>query len=263
VLEELDEHGYAVIRGVLATQQCEELERRVALLFDSGHERSRQVLYVDGQVPSETPPLDALMHQWLNPHRYDDGLGTSDLTERPRAIASALLGAEPVLFQDLLLVKTPDQRRFPWHQDFPFWPVDRPRGVVCWIPLTLNTAEGGGLAFLPGSHRGGSMPAIDLHRGTPQDGRAAPAIGLEKAVCPSLGPGDAVFFSPLVLHGSTARKTAGVRIAWSSIWLHPEVRWQHSRAPAHPLCNEVADGERVMESLAPSTGARRAHERAD
>lgn len=241
----LDRDGFVTRAGVLDPGDVARLAARVEALFDSPHPPSRQVLYVDGRPPPDTPPLDRLLHQWLNPHRLGVE-GTADLLDGPRRIAAELLDAEPVLFQDLLLVKTPSQQRFPWHQDFPFWPVDRPRGVVCWIPLVPSTGAGGGLTFARGSHRLGPLPAIDLHRGHPQDPTAEmPSLDGFDPICPPLAPGDAVFFSPLVLHGSAPRGTPGRRAAWSSIWLHPSVRWHHARAPAHPLCREVPDGAPV------------------
>lgn len=243
--EALARDGFTPHPGLLPPADVARLRGRVDALFASARPSSRQVLYVDGRVPPDTPPLADLLHQWLNPHRFG-AEGTADLLDAPRRVAAALLGAEPVLFQDLLLVKTPAQRRFPWHQDFPFWPVDRPLGVVCWIPLVQSVAAGGGLMFARGSHRLGVQPVVDLHRGRPQaaDARLDALDGFE-AVCPPLAPGDAVFFSPLVMHCSPPRHTPGRRAAWSSIWLHPDVRWHHARAPAHPLCRETVDGAPV------------------
>lgn len=254
-LSHLERDGFVRVPRVLSSSQVEALQARVDLLFASDRPKSKQVLYVDGQVPPDTPHLDALLHQWLNPHRFQPNLGTADLVDAPGAIAAKLLGSDPVLFQDLLLVKEPGQSKFPWHQDFPFWPIDRPQAVVCWIPLVESNPSGGGLQFLRGSHRLGPQPVVDLHRGGPQ---SASAVTLDldamfEAVCPALEPGDALFFSPLVFHSSAQRSTVGRRAAWSSIWLHPSVRWSHARAPAHPLCRSVEDGA-LVHSLASASG---------
>jgi len=245
----LELRGFAVVPDLLDAEARATLAPRVEALFASARPRSRQVLYVDGRVPPDTPHLDRLLHQWLNPHRLPGDEGTADLLDPPRALAARLLDAPPVLFQDLLLVKEPGQSRFPWHQDFPFWPIDKPRAVVCWVPLVASTHRAGGLMFARGSHRIGPLPAVDLHRGRPQDPAAEwPAIeGRFDTVCPTLQPGDALVFSPLVLHGSPPRRMGGRRVAWSSVWLHPDVRWCHARAPAHPICRHVVDGARVAE----------------
>lgn len=247
VRRQIEMDGFATVPELLTYAQVAALQLRVDALFTSTRPKSKQVLYVDGHVPEDTPPLDDLLHQWLNPHRFGSHEGTSNFLEAPRAFASQLLDAEPVLFQDLLLVKEMGQQRFPWHQDFPFWPIDRPEAVVCWIPLVSNEIEGGGLRFARASHRLGEQPIIDLHRGTQQD-RSDPTYLLQTAyeiVCPRLQAGDAVFFSPLIFHSSMPRTLAGQRAAWSSIWLDPTVRWSHRRVPAHPVCRQVTDGEFV------------------
>jgi hypothetical protein len=246
---QLDQDGFAVVPGLMTQDDVLMLQARVDGLFESTRPKSKQVLYVNGQVPVGTPPLDDMLHQWLNPHLFGRDEGTSELLEKPRTNARQLLDAEPVLFQDLLLIKEPGQNRFPWHQDFPFWPVDRPDAVVCWIPLVPSDVQGGGLRFARGSHRLGAQPVIDLHRGTRQDRSETPhdLDGEFETVCPRLQPGDAVFFSPLVFHSSAPRSSPGRRAAWSSIWMHPSVRWSHQRAPAHPICKRVLDGGVVGE----------------
>lgn len=244
---DLERDGYLVWPSLLNRAEVDTLRTRVTSIWQSARPRSRQVLYVNGEVPPDTLPLDALLHQWLNPHRLPPGEGTADLLTPVEAAAAALLQGKPLLFQDLLLVKTPEQSRFPWHQDFPFWPVDRPQGLVCWMPLVDNVEAGGGLSFARGSHRDGLGPAIDLHRGTAQDPSALLAFDPARwpLDCPALSPGDAVFFTPLTWHASGRRTTDGRRAAWSSVWLHPSVCWHHARAPAHPICQETEDGSSV------------------
>ncbi|MGB1014259.1 MAG: phytanoyl-CoA dioxygenase family protein, partial [Nannocystaceae bacterium] len=138
---------------------------------------------------------------------------------------------------------------FPWHQDFPFWPVNRPQGVVVWIPLDDAGVERGGLAFARGSHRLGPRPVVDLHVGTPQDCHAE--LGFDPSsfeiVRPRYNRGDAVAFLPTTFHGSPEVIVEHERQAWSSAWLHPEVRWHHANAPNHPLCQHVRDGAPVRE----------------
>ena len=241
--------GFVHIPAVLTPAQVAELAGRTPALFGSEHQRSRQVLYVSGEAPPETPHLDAIMHTWLNPHRFTDGLGTGDLLSAPRAAAAKILNTDPVLLQDIYLIKEPGQQRFAWHQDFPFWPIDKPLALTCWIPL-FDSAEGAGnLQLAPRSHQIGVHGAIDLHREIPQ------AAGEERVdveaqfsvVEPAFAAGDALLFSPLLYHCSGPRTLPGRRPAWASTWLHPRVRWSHARAPTHPLCPHIEDGAFVSE----------------
>jgi hypothetical protein len=111
------------------------LRDAVAANRDLRRPMSRQVLYTHGPTPEGRPPLTALMDQWLSPFRYSGPCSTRVQADALRPLAASLLGEPSVLFQDLLLVKREGQKRFPWHQDFGFWPVDKPWGVVIWVPL--------------------------------------------------------------------------------------------------------------------------------
>ena len=50
----------------------------------------------------------------------------------------------------------------PWHQDFPFWPVDTPNSLSCWIPLEQVEENGGCLEVIVGSHLWGASPPVDF-----------------------------------------------------------------------------------------------------
>lgn len=242
--------GFTLLREIVSTSVLDEVALVMRSLEQRGHPRSRQVLYTHGPVPDGRPHLDTLMDQWLSPHRLP-----APNTRRParviRELVTGLLETEPVLFQDLLLRKRPGQRPFPWHQDYPFWPVDAPEGLILWIPLDGTDESRGGLAFARGSHRLGPRPVVDLHDGAPQDPHAE--LGFDpkrfEIVAPRYQRGDAVAFLPTTFHGSPAIQTRDVRTAWSSIWLPPWLRWDHANAPKHPLCRRVSDGSLVQEVI--------------
>ena len=40
----------------------------------------------------------------------------------------------------------------PWHQDYPFWPVDTPNSLSCWIPFEDVSESGGCLEVVDSSH---------------------------------------------------------------------------------------------------------------
>ena len=273
---ELATDGVTLIRGFFTGDEIGSLRVAVDALLASDVPRSRQVLYTHEPTPPGRPHFDALMYQWLNPHLLPDRGSTRALVLATRARVREILGAEPVLFQDLLLLKRAGHPRFPWHQDFPFWPVDRPIGVIVWTPLIAADEHTGGLAFARASHRlagyppantdpgrgaGGTelWPAVDLHTGRLQgDEQIAPDRALTTCdiVRPRFQAGDAAVFDPLLFHMSPAKSAGPTRAAWSSIWLHPSVRWHHGRAPRHPLCRRVPDGAPVTEEAVRGTGGR-------
>ncbi|MES2638576.1 MAG: phytanoyl-CoA dioxygenase family protein [Myxococcota bacterium] len=241
--------GVAVLKNVVAPPVLAALREAVAANRANHRPMSRQVLYTHGPTPRNRPPLTALMDQWLSPFLYAGPGSTRAVTDALRPLAAELLGEPGVLFQDLLLVKREGQKEFPWHQDFGYWPVDRPLGVVLWVPLQPSDGLSGAVRFAVGSHRLGPRPVVDLHNGAPQDHGADLAFDPDAwpALAPTYAAGDAVAFTPVTFHASPAMRRPGERAAWSCIFLSPRARWSHANAPNHPLCKIVPDGALVTE----------------
>lgn len=247
--EALDADGVALLPNAVDHDVLAALAAAIASNRDLNRPMSRQVLYTHGAAPPERPPLTALMDQWLSPHRFDGPGSTRRATDSARPLAAAILGEEPVLFQDLLLIKRQGQSAFPWHQDFGYWPIDKPLGVVLWLPLQASDGATGALQFAVGSHRLGPRPVVDLHDGSTQDPAADLAFDPQAwpIFAPTYRPGDAVVFTPITFHASPAMQRPGERAAWSCIFLSPRARWRHANAPNHPLCKLVRDGAPVTE----------------
>lgn len=248
---ELAERGVTLLRGVVAPPLLDALRAAVAANRVAQRPLSRQVLYTHGPAPMDRPPLTALMDQWLSPFKIEGPGSTRAVADALRPLAAKLLGEPGVLFQDLLLVKREGQKAFPWHQDFGYWPVDRPLGVVLWAPLQASDGRSGALRFAAGSHHLGPRPVVDLHDGRPQ--RSGVDLTFEDEDWPEFAPayeaGDAVAFTPITFHASPAMGRPGERAAWSCIFLSPRARWSHANAPNHPLCKVVIDGAPVTELL--------------
>lgn len=236
--------GHQMLRGALAPDVVAGLRAAMAALARDVAP-SREILYTHRPPPDGRPGMAALMDQWLNPHRRDDEGSTLTAAETLRATVAALCGGPVVLVQDVLMDKRPRHGVFPWHQDFPFWPVDRPAGVVVWAALDAIDGDGGGLRLaLDGTEAVG--PPIDLHTGAPQAGFEHVEVpALAGWVAPELAPGDAIAFSPLTWHGSGRPARDVPRRVWASTWLAADVRWCRAAAPRHPILRRVVDGERV------------------
>jgi ectoine hydroxylase-related dioxygenase (phytanoyl-CoA dioxygenase family) len=150
-----------------------------------------------------------------------------------------------VLFQDILMIKKSGHAPFEWHQDYPFWPIDSPRGLILWVPAQDVDAENGGLGFSDGSHLQGIGPSMDLHTGLPQLGTTGQIPTSMDQITPELKAGDALIFTSLTWHRSDVNNSGVPRLAWSSTWLHPDSRWDLQKAPNHPLSEEFKHGELV------------------
>jgi ectoine hydroxylase-related dioxygenase (phytanoyl-CoA dioxygenase family) len=247
----LDESGFAIVRDLISPADRDALAEVFRRHDVDGLAPSAEVLFTHAPPPIPTPSaprgMHRLMRQWLNPHRRAAPFSTGALASTLKPLVEEWLGEPAVLFQDLLLEKRDEHQPFPWHQDLPFWPVDRPIGLVVWTPIDPADELSGGLLLAAGSHRGGVGPAIDLHTGAPQPGSPAPLLDLAPypVARPALAPGDAIVFHPLLWHASPPNRSGRPRRAWASSWLGASARWSHARAPRHPLCRLVEDGALV------------------
>ena len=166
--QDLAEHGVTLLKGVVHPALLDALRAAVVANRAADRPMSRQVLYTHGKAPADRPPLTALMDQWLSPFLYEGPGSTRVVADALRPLAAELLGEPGVLFQDLLLIKREGQKQFPWHQDFGYWPVDRPLGVVLWVPLQPSGGASGALRFAAGSHRLGPRPVEGGHQRHPR-----------------------------------------------------------------------------------------------
>ncbi|UQA58610.1 phytanoyl-CoA dioxygenase family protein [Polyangium aurulentum] len=246
----VDERGFAILDGFLHREHLAALAEAFLQHERAAIPMSGEILYTHTTPPVAAPGMRRLMHQWFNPHRRSPPLTTRAVASALRPAVEAWLGEPAVLFQDVLMDKDASQQPFPWHQDFPFWPVDVPAGLVIWASLDPVDEAAGGLALAAGSHRGGIGPAVDLHTGAAQAGSEGVGVDVTQyeVARPNLAPGDAIVFHPLTWHASPPNRSGRRRRVWASTWLGASARWLHARAPRHPLCKIVADGAPVGSS---------------
>ncbi|HMR33214.1 MAG TPA: phytanoyl-CoA dioxygenase family protein [Geminicoccaceae bacterium] len=133
--------------------------------------------------------------------KYDTRLDALSRHPAVLSVVRALLGGrEPVLFQDMALLKPPQiGREKPWHQDHAYFDLPLDEKVVgVWIALDRATIENGCMQFLAGGHLAG--PQLHWMR---RDWQICDTqmLGKESVACP-LPPGGAVFFDSLVPHGT-------------------------------------------------------------
>lgn len=129
---------------------------------------------------------DPLLHRLAHAHA------------RIRGVVESLLGADPVLFQDMALIKPPrGGSEKPWHQDnayFAVVPLEAVLGV--WIALDDATVVNGCMHVLPGEHALG--PRRHHHA---RDCEIVPGrIDTSRAVPVELPVGGAMFFAGMLPH---------------------------------------------------------------
>jgi phytanoyl-CoA hydroxylase len=126
------------------------------------------------------------------------------------ALVERLVGSEPVLFQDMALVKPAQGREKPWHQDHAFFNVALDTPIVgVWIPMGQVTPENGCMHLLAGGHKAG--PRIHFKRrdwqicdtDVPTRGRVAVPMRV----------GDVLLFDGKIPHGTPINRTDDFRWA--------------------------------------------------
>lgn len=128
------------------------------------------------------------------------------------AIAGQLLDAARIRFYvDHLLVMEPGSSEpTPWHQDYPYWPMEGSGSCSIWLALDPVNKESGAVEFVAGSHRIGDIYAPRSFQAEEQleDGALAriPDIDANRDHYSILSwdmvPGDVTVHHCLTVHGS-------------------------------------------------------------
>lgn len=241
--ESFEQDGYVVVGPLVPPVEVEHLRRAHDALLARWAAECRTTIDDYTRVVS----------QWTGVWKQHPAFAAHLRRPALAAIACELLGATRVqLFHDHLISKPPaHSSTIPWHQDYPFWPLDRPRALSCWLALDDVTADSGAMVFMPGAHREGEEPAVDFLRANKHWGdriREAKPVPVPAGAC--------VFHSCLSWHMSPPNRTSGQRRALIAILMDAECRWDPDHSGWHPMNDfvHVAPGERFNEDEFPVAG---------
>jgi hypothetical protein len=194
---------------------------------------------------------------------WQDGPLLVDTARRYLApIVCGLLEVPEILFfQDFLISKLAGSTlAIRWHQDYSYWPVDSPFGVMVWVALDDADADNGCLRYIPGTHTLGEKQPADFVIGAHQAPRSdLPPLEAEaradEAVVMPVRAGGLLVHNHLVWHMSPPNPTPRPRRAWASCWLGADVNWAPEHAP-HPFnySLEPVSGSPVRGELFPRMG---------
>lgn len=168
--------------------------------------------------------------KWFFAIRQEDPWMFNYVTQRKfgEAVAKLLKVKEVKILTETLHAKMPGAsgrgRSFPWHQDFPWLPIDRAQAAQTWIALVDVTEDMGPMQHLIGSHR--SMPGI--RDGFGEDAtKIFPELFDEYEVSPLHGvpKGGVVFHHAMTWHYSGENVTDRVRWAMSSYRMSATCRY--------------------------------------
>ncbi len=130
------------------------------------------------------------------------------IAEHPQLIAllTKLLSAPPDLFQSMALMKPPDGREKPWHQDHAYFDLPPDIKVVgVWIALDRSDAENGCMRVLPGWHARGPFTHFQLRDWQICDEQMN-GQQPERVAVP-LEPGGCLLFDSYLPHGTPVNRS--------------------------------------------------------
>ena len=165
-------------------------------------------------------------------------------------LASQLLQESSVhLWQDQALYKESGGRETTPHQDQPFWPIGAAPLVSAWIPLTDVTVKSGAMAYVPTSHKLGSLRVVDItHKSEPYDILADPLVSGIQPESVEVKAGSIIWHDGFTIHQAHANQSSRTRKVFTVVYLasgYPRVKsW-----PVFPLdragveVGEVLQGE--------------------
>jgi ectoine hydroxylase-related dioxygenase (phytanoyl-CoA dioxygenase family) len=163
-----------------------------------------------------------VLNQKVNVWRDHGTMAKYSFHPRVAQIAKELSGASGVrFFHDHALWKMPqDSKHTPWHQDFPYWPMNEPGALSAWIPVDDVDENNGCMKFVPGSHKLGKLTGIDLVN--PQsifDFTQGTEVTEKKAVIVPLKKGSCTFHHGLTFHYAHANTTDKPRRVLAIIYM--------------------------------------------
>jgi ectoine hydroxylase-related dioxygenase (phytanoyl-CoA dioxygenase family) len=209
-------NGFIQIDHILSDQELIELREYV--------DESMKEHNLSGRDSKDRGAYYRVLNQKVNSWRDHAGMAKYSFHPRFSQIAQQLTGANGIrFFHDHILFKMPgDSKPTPWHQDFPYWPMNEPGALSIWIALDDVNEQNGCMMFVPKSHKAGKFKAISLAE--PEDlfqYTKNTEIDRQKPVICRLKAGSCTFHDGLTFHYAHANHTDKPRRALAIIF-YPE-----------------------------------------
>ncbi|MBE83105.1 MAG: hypothetical protein CME21_11120 [Gemmatimonadetes bacterium] len=206
---QFDEAGYLVRRGLFCDKDIRAIRSEIEDLHDRMAAEPPDGVGISWEEFGDvnTPRLiRQLMHSEVVSPTLNRMLRSDTMLD----IVEALIGENVSLYHSKLLMKAAnDGSAIPWHQDFAYWKQEAndPLMVNCMVAIDGADLANGCTEFVSGSHQWGLQ---DHEREKTSFGVFLPGHYQDRddATAVEMAPGDAVFFSALIIHGS-APNTSG------------------------------------------------------
>ncbi len=210
-IRSFQEGGLILKTGLVAANTVQQIRQECQNI----HERMRQAPLAGVHVSWENEDAQDLVRQLMHSELISPTLNNLLRSDTILDIVEDLIGPDISLFHSKLLPKSRGSgAEVPWHQDYAYWQreTNQPLMVNCMLAIDPADRHNGCLEFLPGSHKWG-LQEHERHQeafGVFLPGRYYPRP--ESKALP-MQPGDALFFTSLVIHGSAPNRSDADRWA--------------------------------------------------
>jgi phytanoyl-CoA hydroxylase len=197
-----DRDGFAVARGLFPAEEARRLRGHFMTLRRRGSFPDDLV----GVQPGSRDPLRRYPRM-AQMHRWDDVTLRWLLDRRIADLLTALLGAEPYAVQSMLYFKPPGSRGQAVHQDNFYLRAEPGTCVAAWMALDRADEDNGCLLVVPGSHRWPILCTSKADTRVSFTDVTVPVPATYAAQPVVMDPGDVLFFTGSLVHGSNPNTT--------------------------------------------------------
>jgi ectoine hydroxylase-related dioxygenase (phytanoyl-CoA dioxygenase family) len=204
-IEQFHEQGYLVREDLVPPDWLVQIRAELEGLHERMVRETPPEVHVSWESDVD-PALQGRIKQLMHAERISPTIDRLLRSDHVLEIVEALIGPEIALYHCKLLMKAARGGTVtPWHQDYAYWVAEdnRPLMLNCMFQIDGSSQENGCLQVVPGSHRRGLMTHDRQGKvfSVFLPGYFQPR---PDAVPLPLRAGSAVFFGPMIIHGSDA-----------------------------------------------------------
>lgn len=206
--------GFIVVEDLVTANEVAALRERVREYTHGGRRTDALMVQVEPRVQRGELKVD---HPGDGIRKIDGLVQNDDLFHGLAAhpnilgVIEQIVGPDIKLFRNSLMLKPPEVGSPKgWHQDSPYWPIEPMELCSCWLPLEDATPENGCMAVLPGQHRRGPLPHVNV---TDDFVIADGQIDAGEALLVPMRAGSGLFFHSLIPHYTAPNRSSRSRRA--------------------------------------------------
>jgi phytanoyl-CoA hydroxylase len=200
-IELYKKEGFIVVENLVSPEILEQLKERISEYTHGGRDHENIRIQLEPKVKRG----DLSVCHLGDAIRKIDGLVEGDdlfnklgSHENIVSVIEQILGPDLKMFRNAMLLKPPLVGSAKgMHQDSPYWPIAPMDLCSCWFPLDDATLENGCMGVIPGAHKLGELPHINITDDFVVD---KDQYNMDDVVFKPMKAGSGLFFHSLLPH---------------------------------------------------------------